>query len=202
MSRHRIRDSFISGLLIVAPLIISLLVLKLLYDWSLILINPIVRGTRLANYTGNIELVAQVITGFTVIILILIVGMASRTSRGSLVMGKMGRIPGSIPVFRSIYFTVKEISAGFSGGESRFKRAVKLEFPRENFHSIGFVTGKAPSEISEKEGEELYNVYIPHSPNPTVGELKILPEKEMEDLDMSVRKALKLVMTSGISGGE
>jgi uncharacterized membrane protein len=202
MTKRKIQDSFVSGLMILAPLIVTVLVLKLLFDWSLILINPIVRGAQLTNYTGQVEILAQVAAGALVMIGILVVGIISRSSRGKAFLADLGRIPSFIPVFRTIYFTVKEISTSFSDRDSRFKRAVKLEYPREGFHSIGFVTGEAPSEIQEKAGDKLYNVYIPHSPNPTVGELKMLPETEIDDLDMSVKKALKLVMTSGISGSE
>lgn len=195
--KKKLKNSFISGLVIVAPFLVTVLVLKILFDWSLILINPIVTNTGLGKLTGNMELVAQLIAGLIVVIGISLIGAMSRTSKGRDLIGDVGRIPEMIPVFRTVYSTVRQVSRSISSGNSKFKRAVKLEYPKDGFKSIGFVTGEVPEEICGDEKH--FYVYIPHSPNPTVGELKMVPENEFTEIDMSVRKALKTVMTSGIS---
>ena len=195
--KKKLRNSFISGLVIVAPFIVTVFVLKILFDWSLILINPIVSGTGLSSLTGNIELLAQIIAGIIVVLGISMIGAMSRTSKGRDLIGDVGRIPEMIPVFRTVYSTVRQVSRSITGGNSKFKRAVKLEYPKDGFQSIGFVTGEVPEEICGDEKH--FYVYIPHSPNPTVGELKMVPGSEITEIDMSVRRALKTVMTSEIS---
>jgi len=199
MIKEELQENFVAGLIITAPLIVTVFILNVLFDWSLLAINPLVEGTRLAAYTGNIEIAAQVIAGATVLLFITLVGLLSRTRFGSSIIGDFGRVANVIPIFRSIYFTIRQVSDGIVERDSRFKRGVLVEYPRENVYSLAFVTGEAPAEVEEKAGEQLYNIFIPNSPNPTGGEFKMMPEEEMEDIDMSIRKALRLSMTTGIT---
>lgn len=199
MVREKLRDSFVAGLIIAAPVLITLFVLKVLFNWSLVLINPLVRSTQLATYTGNIELVAQVVAAVFVVAALTLIGLISRTRGGSSLIGDFGRIAGIIPVFRTIYFAVRQVADGLTEKDSRFKKVVLVEFPREGVYSLGFVTGEPPEEIEEKAGEELYSVFLPNSPNPTGGAFRMFAEDEVQELDMSVRKALRLTMTTGIT---
>lgn len=199
MVREKLRDSFFSGLIIAAPALITVFILKVLFDWSLVLINPLVRSTGLAAFTGNIELAAQVVAAVFVIGFLTLLGIVSRTRRGSAMIGDFGRIAGIIPVFRTIYFVVRQVADGLTEKDSRFKKVVLVEFPREGVYSLGFITGEPPSEVEEKAGEGLYSVFIPNSPNPTGGAFRMFSEEEVQELDMSVRKALRLTMTTGIT---
>lgn len=114
-------------------------------------------------------------------------------------IGDFGRIANIIPVFRTIYFAVRQVADGLTEKDSRFKKVVLVEFPRKGVYSLGFITGEPPEEVEEKAGENLYSVFLPNSPNPTGGAFRMFSEQEVQELEMSVRKALRLTMTTGIT---
>lgn len=73
------------------------------------------------------------------------------------------------------------------------------EYPSEDIYQIGFITSESSDEIEKAVGEELVNVYIPNSPTPTAGVTAMMPEERVQELDMSVKKAFKLLLTTGVS---
>jgi uncharacterized membrane protein len=198
MLRRKLRSSLVTGIAIVTPVIISVLIIKILYDWSMILVTPLIQTSGISTFTGGIELLSQAVAVTVALLTTLLIGAVSKTRPGKIFLGETSKIAGFIPLFGNIYFTVKQVTNSLSSSNSRFKRAVIVEYPKEGFRSIGFITGKANPELQKEFDEELYNIYIPHSPNPTVGEFKLVNEDEITETDMSVKKALKLAMTMGL----
>lgn len=196
---RKIRESFISGLIIAAPVLLTLLILKILYDWSLILINPVVQGTELAMYTGNVEVVAQMVAGLSALLFITLLGATSKNYYGKKMIGEFGKLANIVPVFRTFYFTIKQVANSVVENESRFEKAVVVEYPRNGVYAIGFVTSESNFIVSEESKPGLYNVFIPNSPNPTNGLLRMFSEDEISELDISIRKALRIVMTTGMA---
>ncbi|MBC5792662.1 MAG: DUF502 domain-containing protein [Nanohaloarchaea archaeon] len=190
--RYKLKNSFITGAIILAPLAVTIFVLKLVFTWALGIINPIVINLGLARYTANIELVAQLLTGLTIITLVTFIGLLAASTFGRRILGGGGRAINLIPLVRTIYFSVRHL-ANSMVEKSRYQRVVLVEYPREGIESIGFVTGDSPEELGEK-----INIFIPQSPNPTAGHLIIAEEDNVEDVDISVKEGLKLVMTTGI----
>jgi uncharacterized membrane protein len=80
-----------------------------------------------------------------------------------------------------------------------YETVVLVEFPRKGVYAIGFVTNDGPAAASEATDEELCNVFLPHSPNPTAGKLLFVPTGDVYEVDMSVRRALGLLVTTGLS---
>lgn len=192
------KQSFKTGLVMLLPLLISFVVVKFLADQLFKFINPLVKGTNLTAYTGNIEIIAQGLTVFIVIAAITFTGYISSYKASERLSKRLESLVKEIPVFGSVYATVDRISQSFSG-ESKFKKIVLVEIPNEDNYSIGLVTSEAPKPIKNEIGEDYRTVYMPFSPNPTMGQLKMVKEANLHEVDMEVSQGMKLLLTSGIA---
>ncbi|MFB6174387.1 MAG: DUF502 domain-containing protein [Candidatus Nanohalobium sp.] len=195
----RARESFKSGLVMILPLLISLVIIKFLADYVFLFVNPIVRGTNLASYTGNITVIAQGIAVLLVVVFITLIGYVSNykaSERLSLTINKMIK---EIPVFGAVYSTVDRISDSFSGEDDTFQKVVLVDFPDSDLRSLGLLTAEAPEAVDEAEDEKMHSVFIPLTPNPTMGHLVMLRQDQFKELDMSVQEGMKLLLTTGIA---
>ena len=104
-----------------------------------------------------------------------------------------------MPVVRSIYGATKKIVETVLAHQSdAFRQAVLFEYPRRGCWAIGFVTGKTIGEVQNVTEDEVVNVFLPTTPNPTSGYLLFLPRRELVDLSMSVEDAIKMIISGGI----
>ncbi|SDJ43504.1 Uncharacterized membrane protein [Halovenus aranensis] len=195
--RSGIRDSFIAGIVLVTPLVITLYVLQLLSGFAFQVIDPVVQGTSLASYTANVEVVARVIAALLIVFIITALGFLAQKKTGQRLFGSLGRSVTLIPIFRTVYTTVRQISKSFSSAETSYDSLVLVEFPRKNVYTIGLITSESPNEVSEVAGATVYNVFLPSSPNPASGRLVLVPEDEIHEVDLSVRQGMGLLMTTG-----
>jgi uncharacterized membrane protein len=198
-----------TGLLIWIPLVITLWVLNLLI------------GTmdQLGTYVPNqirpdywiLQSLAKLfpqftgmhnIPGFGVILtalVLLITGIVGTNILGRRLLQVGGSIVKRIPIVRSIYMSVKQVSDTlFSDSGNAFRKAVLVQFPHQGTWAVGFVTGVPSGEISEKLGGELISVFVPTTPNPTSGFLFMAKTADVKELDMSVDEALKYVISLGV----
>jgi uncharacterized membrane protein len=192
------RRSFVAGLILLAPLVVTVYVLRVLAVWSLAFVNPLVRSTRLTQYTANIELVAQVVAVVVIVAAVTLLGFAARWSVGRRVFGRVGRVVNIIPLVNVIYAGVRQVATALVERETAYEQTVLVEYPREDNYAIGFVTGESPAAVEAVTGEPARNVFLPNSPNPTGGRLVVLPNSQVHEIDLSVRRALRLVVTTGI----
>lgn len=192
------RQSFVAGLILLAPLVVTVYVLRVLALWSLTVVNPLVRGTRLTQYTANIELVAQVVAVVLIVTAVTLLGFAARWSVGRRLFGRVGRVVNIVPLVNVIYAGVRQVATALVERETAYDRAVLVEYPREDNYAVGFVTGESPTAVEAVTGEPALNVFLPNSPNPTGGRLVVLPVSQVHEIDLSVRRALRLVVTTGI----
>lgn len=193
-----LRESFRTGLVIFLPLLISIIVVKFLADQLFLLVNPLVRSTNLAAYTGNIEIIAQAATIILVVAAITFAGYISSYRASERLSKKLEKLVKEIPVFGSVYATVDRISESFTG-DSKFKKIVLVEIPYEEVYSLGLVTSEAPEPVKEEIGEDYQSVYLPYSPNPTMGRLRMVKEEKLHEVDMKVSQGMKLLLTTGIT---
>jgi uncharacterized membrane protein len=104
-----------------------------------------------------------------------------------------------IPLFNTIYTTVKQISEIFlSPSKTPFNRVVLVEFPKKGMYTLGFITSTEKSEIHVKTKRDILNVFVPTTPNPTTGFLFFLDKSEIIELEMSVEEGMKLVISGGV----
>ncbi|MDZ7702498.1 MAG: DUF502 domain-containing protein [Halobacteriales archaeon] len=193
-----VRRSFVAGLILLAPLVVTGYVLRTLAVWTLTLVDPVVAETRLTAYTANIELVAQATAGLLILVTVVGLGAVARWSVGRRVFGRIGRVVNLIPLVNVVYGSVRQVANALVERETAYDRAVLVEHPREGQYVIGFVTGDSPPAVEQVTGEPALNVYLPNSPNPTGGRLAVLPASQVHEIDLSVRRALRLVVTTGI----
>lgn len=196
----RIRTSFIAGVFFVAPLAVTVFVLDFIFDrLTGIILNPIVNTTRLQNITGDELLLAQLIAALLLGVTLTAVGYVASRELGRRLFGGFERGVRLVPLVRTIYFGVRQVSESLTKQSEGFERVVLVEYPRRGLHSIGFVTNDGPPSAKRATAEEdLLTVFVPHSPNPTAGTLVMAAPEEVTDVDMSVGRGLRLIVTTGL----
>jgi uncharacterized membrane protein len=190
-----LRKYFISGLLFWIPLGLSIVVIKFFLE----LVNDIVPPEYLPKALFHLD---SVIPGSGIVWVILIIVVT-----GALVSNFIGRklveiwekILNRIPGFRGIYNALKQLSdTVLSPSGNSFKKALLVEYPRKGMWTIAFQTGDYQGEIAQKIGQELVNIYVPTTPNPTSGFFIMLPKSDVIELDMSVDEAFKFIISTGV----
>ena len=130
-----------AGLFLVAPLVVTIVALRLLIGWLSGFVDPIVAATALSQYTANITLVAQIITFLTLVVVITGLGYLTQRSIGDWAFAWFDRVFGIVPVVRVIYTSVRQMTQALRNRENRYENVVLIEYPREGLFAIGFVTG-------------------------------------------------------------
>lgn len=193
----RLRNAFLSGFLLLAPLFVTCWVFLLLFENIGGFFRPVLLPfvpEQLREYA----IVWNILATAIVIVLITLLGYISRYVLGKYFGGLAERFIQTIPGVSGVYNTVKQIVATF-GTQNRnlFSKVVLVEFPRKGAHTIGFLTSKAQGEAQARVGKELWTVFVPTTPNPTGGYLLLIPKDEIIELDMNVGDGMKLVISGG-----
>jgi uncharacterized membrane protein len=197
----RLRGSFVAGLVLVAPLAVTVFVLQFVFVRLAGVMNPVVRGLGIAGYVGNIQIVAQLATAVLIAVVITVLGDLASRQVGRRLFGSLERGVRLVPLVRTIYFGVRQVSESLMERSTGYDRVVLVEYPIEGSYVVGFVTNSGPSATATAvgDGESVYTVFLPNSPNPTAGQLLLLRESDLTDVDMSVRQGLRLLVTTGLS---
>lgn len=197
--RTELRNSFVAGLILVAPLAVTVLVLQFAFTRLAGVLDPVVEGAGLASFTANIQLLAQVLAAVIIVVVITLLGFLAQRSGGERVTDAFDRLVSLVPLVSVVYTGVRQVSDALTERDTRFQRVVLVEYPRLDVYSLGFVTGDGPGVADEVSGEPTSTVIVPHSPNPTVGHLIVVPESTLHETDISVRRAVRLLVTSGVA---
>lgn len=194
----RVKSSFVAGLILVAPLAVTLYILRFLVNWSLQFVTPVVRAVGLAQYTRNVEVVAQLLAVVLIVAAIVVLGFLTQQSVGRHLFGNIGRLVNVVPLVSTIYGSVRQVADSLVERKTSYESVVLVEYPREGVYTIGLVTGESPRAVEDVAGQDAYNVFLPNSPNPTAGRLVLLPEDQVHEIDMSVRRGMRLIVTTGM----
>lgn len=190
-----LRNYFISGLLFWIPLGLSIVVIKFFLE----LINDIVPPEYLPEALFNLEGSIPGSGIVWVILILIITGALVSNFIGKKLVELWEKLLNRIPGFRGIYKALKQLSdTVLSPTGNSFKKALLIEYPRKGLWTIAFQTGNYQGEIANKIGEEIINIYVPTTPNPTSGFFIMLPKTEAIELDMSVDEAFKLIISTGV----
>ena len=195
----RVRGSFVAGAFIVSPLAVTLFVLAFIVDWVGGVLRPIVNGTNLAAFVGGSAILAQALAAVLLAVGITLVGFVASHEAGRRLFGGFERGVALLPVVRAVYFGVRQVSESLASSEQGYDRVVVAEFPRDDAYAIGFVTNPAPRGVRDAVGVDLQTVFFPHSPNPTAGKLAMMHPDDFEEVEMSVARGLRLLVTTGLS---
>ena len=195
-----LRKWFFAGLLVLVPLAITIWLL----EWAISSLDKTLLLLPKAWHPDS--LLSIHVPGFGVILTLLVllfVGATVSNFLGKQLIGWWDALLGRIPVVRSIYSSVKQVSDTlFSENGNAFRQAVLVEWPRQGAWTIGFVTGVPSGDvlISLQHGvhDEYVSVYVPTTPNPTSGYMMMFKKSECQPLSMSVDEALKYVVSMGV----
>ncbi|QTL97973.1 DUF502 domain-containing protein [Iocasia frigidifontis] len=187
----KIRNLFLTGMVVVLPLVVSSYIIYFLF-------SIIDTGTE-----PLIELIfGRDIPGVGIIftfIIILLIGIIATNVIGKRIIQFGEKMLLKIPFFRNIYISIKKVmDAIFTRQHSSFKKPVLFEYPRKGLYQIGFLTKESSPYFDSITGEELYNVFLPTTPNPTSGMFVMVPKKDAIILELSIEEALKLIISGGI----
>jgi uncharacterized membrane protein len=196
-----IRKYLIAGLLVWLPLAVTIGVLV----WALRLMDGIFNGA-LSPVTGYfpVLLKLQNIPGLGVIVLLLLLigtGMFAANFMGQWWLKQWDRLLHQVPIVKSIYSSVKQVSDTlFSSKGNAFREAVLVEYPRQGVWTIAFVTGVPAPEVAPLlgNGEPHVSIYVPTTPNPTSGFFLMVPRSQVRALGLSVDAALKHIISMGV----
>ena len=187
---------FITGLLVWVPLGITLWVLHLLVstmDQTLLLLPEEFRTERwLGVYVPGMGVVMTVVV-------VLVTGLVVTNFLGQRLLLFWEGMLSRIPVVKSIYNSVKQVSDTlFTSGGHAFRKALLVQYPREGSWTIAFLTGEPGGDVINHLHGEYWSVYVPTTPNPTSGFFLMMPKTDVIELDMSVDAALKYIISMGV----
>lgn len=190
------RKYFITGLLILVPLAITLWVLHAIIstmDQSLLLLPVQWRPEQLLGF--QILGIGTILT----LLIIFLTGLLAQNFIGNYVVEAWESLLKRIPIVNSIYSSVKQVSDTlFSSSGNAFRKAVLVQYPRQGCWTIAFLTGVPGGDVANHLLGDFVSIYVPTTPNPTSGFFLMVPRADTIELDMSVDTALKYVVSMGV----
>ncbi len=195
-----LRNAFLAGIVLLTPLAVTLYVINILVsniggqfrDHFFFYIPEEMLGRRGLVALWNIAATLKVI------ILVTLLGYFSRYLIAKYFVNLSEKIITSFPFVKTVYNSVKQIVQTFSmQQEAIFQKVVMLEYPRKGTWAIGFLTSRAKGEPQARTSDDLCNVFVPTTPNPTSGFLLMVPWKDVIELEMNVGDGMKLIISGG-----
>ena len=187
----RLRNNFIAGVVVLIPIGITVyLTLFIVKISSKILPKELNPNHYLPYNIPGVEIVIS-------IILITFIGRLSLSFIGKKLLDIFNNILKKIPILRIIYSALEQMLDIFTKSEKNKKNVVLVEYPRKGSWAVGFATKENKSEISSKSKQNLINVFVPTTPNPTSGFLLMFPKEEVIYLDMSFEEASRFIVSAG-----
>jgi len=187
---RKISNNFFKGILISAPIIITFYI-----AWGLIKFFDNQASPLLGTFPYEIP-------GFgliTVFIFFAIIGFITTGLFGRIFSSFFEKILSRMPILRNIYSGLKQLfEAILSKKTNSFREVILLEYPREGVWAMGFLTGNTKGEVNRKTKNEMVNIFLPTTPNPTSGFLLFVPKKDIIRLTMTVEEGIKMIISAGM----
>jgi len=189
----RLRNYFITGAIVLVPIgitvYLTLFIIKILSSFLPKTFNP---NSYLSFDIVGVEILITVV-------LITIIGWLSLSYLGKKFLEIFNSILKKIPILRTIYSAVGQLTESFTQSEEAKKSVVVIEYPRKGIWVVGFATKENKGEISKKTNKELVNIFVPTTPNPTSGFLLMVPKQDIIYLDMTFEEASRFIVSAGTS---
>ena len=203
--RPTLKTSFLTGLVVAAPIGITVFLVWTFVDLVDSWVRPIILHITPRAWHPFLDMYAAIPgLGLLVAVVVLtILGALTANIVGRTIVGWGDLIVHRVPIVGAIYKTLKQIfeTVVHQTGPA-FKQVCLIEWPRKNCHTIAFVIGPTTGEIAAKGTDDLVTLFLPHSPSPTSGYLMFLPREEVKILDMTVEEGIKMVVSVGIVAPE
>lgn len=185
-----LRNYLITGLIILLPLVVTTYIITIIFNAVDGFLRPVIELVIGRSVYG---------LGFILTMtLILGVGIVGTNVLGKRLIDFGERVLTKIPLVKNIYVTVQQIiNALFLKNKTAFRKVVMIEYPREGLYQVGFITSDGAGEVQENTDEEIVNVFVPTTPNPTSGMLVLVPQKDVTYLEMTVEEGMKFIISGG-----
>ncbi len=187
----RLRNYFFTGVVVLIPigftLYLTLFIIKVSSNLIPKEINP---NHYLPFSIPGLEILVS-------IIIITIVGSLSLSFLGKKLLQIINDLFKKIPILRTFYSAIVQMTQSFTHNKNKKKRVVLVEYPRKGTWAVGFATKDNKGEMKKKTKEDLVNVFVPTTPNPTSGFLLMFPKKDVIYLDISFEEASKFIVSAG-----
>lgn len=196
MARER-RTYFLTGLLIVLPVMVTIYLIVSLFSFFDNLIGRYLHHFEFEYFGGRIPGLGILVF----LVLVIAVGAVATNLIGRRLLVFFERFWVKFPVVKRVYPAVKQITRFLFGSrmQGKFEKVALLEYPRKGIYSICFVTNETSDEIRQKaHGKELLNVLVPSVPSPFTGLLVLVPKEELTFLDMGIEDAMKIFLSGGV----
>ena len=191
----RLRNYFISGLLFWVPFALTVIVIKFFFE----LINNLVPQKYLPEAIFHLDTAIPGSGIILVLIVILITGVMVTNILGRKLVALWEKVLNKIPGFRNVYNVLKKVSdTVFNTSTESFRKAFLIQYPSKGIWVIAFQSGDYRGEAESIIGEEIMNLFVPTTPNPTSGFFVMMSKKDAFELDMSVEEAFKLVFLQAL----
>ena len=191
----RLRNYFISGLLFWIPLALTVIVIKFFLE----LINNLVPQQYLPEAIFNLDTTIPGSGIILIVLIILVTGVLVTNILGRRLVALWEKALNKIPGFRNVYNVLKKVSdTVFNTSTESFRKAFLIQYPSKGIWVIAFQSGDYRGEAESIIGEEIMNLFVPTTPNPTSGFFVMIAKKDAFELDMSVEEAFKLVISAGV----
>ena len=192
----KFRNYFITGVVVLIPIGITVyLTLFIIKISSKILPKELNPNNYMPYEIPGLEILIS-------IIIITFIGWLSLSFIGTRLLNIVNKVLQRIPILRTIYSAVVQMTATFTQNkEDKKNNVVLVEYPRKGIWAVGFATKDNTGEITSKTGKKLINVFVPTTPNPTSGFLLMIPKEDVIYLDMSFEEASKFIVSAGTSEG-
>jgi len=192
----RIRNYFIAGIVVLIPIGVTFyLTIFIINVSSKILPREINPNHYLPYDIPGLEILIS-------IILITLIGFISLSFIGKKLLSVFDNLLKRIPILRTIYSAITQMTETFTKGQGNKKNVVLVEYPRKGSWAVGFATKENLGEMSQKTNKELVNVFVPTTPNPTSGFLLMFPKDEVIYLDITFEEASRFIVSAGTSTTE
>ena len=189
----RLRNYFITGIVVLVPIGITLYLTKFFISVSSNLIPKEINPNSYLPFSiPGLEIILSVI-------FITVVGSLSLSFIGKKILQLVNDLFKRIPILRTIYSAIGQMTESLAPNKNKRKSVVLVEYPRKGSWAVGFATKDNKGEISKKTNKNLVNVFVPTTPNPTSGFLLMFPKEEVLYLDMSFEEASKFIVSAGTS---
>ena len=189
----RLRNYFITGIIVLVPLGFTLyLTLFLVSISSKLIPEEINPNSYLPFSIPGLEIALS-------IIFITLIGFISLSFIGKRILKLINDLLKKIPFLRTIYSAITQMTETFANKKGKKKSVVLVQYPSKGIWAVGFATKDNKGEISKKTNDNLVNVFVPTTPNPTSGFLLMFPKKEVIYLDMNFEEASKFIVSAGTS---
>jgi len=203
----RLRTSFLTGIVVIAPVALTIWLIWSVIGWFDGFVLPFVpdayRPEEILNTIFGYDLKLN-IRGVGVVVFLVfatLVGWLAKGLIGRSFIKYAENLVNRMPVVRSFYSGIKQIAETvFAQQERSFEKACMIEYPRKGIWAIGFISTTAKGEIADRNSSNgpMVSVFVPTTPNPTSGFLLFFPKKDIIELDMSIEDAAKLVISAGL----